>query len=247
MNILSPEVLQQETLWLLLPTALVLGALHGLEPGHSKTVMAAFIVAIRGTARQALLLALSATLSHTALVWLVVAVGLAFSKTWLTPESEPYFQLVAAVLMIGIGVWMLVRRLHDHHGHEHAHQHDDAHQAAHTHSLKQQLQDQTVTNGQIILFGLTGGLIPCPAAITVLLLCLQTHRFGQGMALVLSFSVGLGLTLMASGLVAAYGLRYAVKHVPRLEAILKKAPYAASLITLALGVYMGVLAVRAFG
>ena len=55
--------------WLFIPSAILLGALHGLEPGHSKPMMAAFIVAIRGSVLQAMLLGLAATLSHTLVVW----------------------------------------------------------------------------------------------------------------------------------------------------------------------------------
>jgi len=64
-------LLQQGNSRLFVPSAVLLGALHGLEPGHSKTMMAAFIVAIRGTVAQAALLGLSATASHTAVVWVV--------------------------------------------------------------------------------------------------------------------------------------------------------------------------------
>jgi nickel/cobalt exporter len=63
--------------WLFIPSAILLGALHGLEPGHSKTMMASFIVAVRGTVGQAVMLGLAATLSHTAVVWLVALAGLA--------------------------------------------------------------------------------------------------------------------------------------------------------------------------
>ena len=71
-----PTLLQQSAAhaWLFVPSAVLLGALHGLEPGHSKTMMAAFIVAIRGTVGQAVLLGLAATVSHTAVVW-AVAMG----------------------------------------------------------------------------------------------------------------------------------------------------------------------------
>ena len=70
------ELLQQGSAhaWLFIPSAILLGVLHGLEPGHSKTMMAAFIVAVRGTVRQAVLLGLAATLSHTLVVW-AVAIG----------------------------------------------------------------------------------------------------------------------------------------------------------------------------
>src|SRR5213595_3979964 len=78
-------------LWIFIPTAILLGALHGLEPGHSKTMMAAFIVAIRGTVSQAVLLGIAATISHTLIVW-VVALGGMYLWRGVNPEViEPYF------------------------------------------------------------------------------------------------------------------------------------------------------------
>lgn len=64
-------LLQQGNGWFFIPSAILLGALHGLEPGHSKTMMAAFIVAVKGTVKQAVMLGLAATLSHTVIVWLI--------------------------------------------------------------------------------------------------------------------------------------------------------------------------------
>lgn len=75
--------------WLFLPSAILLGALHGLEPGHSKTMMAAFIIAVRGTVAQAVLLGLAATVSHTAVVWAIALAGLHLGAQWntaLTPS-----------------------------------------------------------------------------------------------------------------------------------------------------------------
>jgi nickel/cobalt exporter len=116
--------------WLFVPTAILLGALHGLEPGHSKTMMAAFIIAVRGTVKQAVLLGLCATLSHTVIVW-VIALGGLYLWRGLAPETiEPYLQVASAVIIIGMGAWMLWRTrreqslsaLHDHthtdHGHD---------------------------------------------------------------------------------------------------------------------------------
>ncbi len=96
-------------LWLFIPSAILLGALHGLEPGHSKTMMAAFIVAVRGTVRQAVMLGLAATLSHTAVVWAVALVGMHFGSQYNAGTSEPYFQIASAVLIISIALWMLAR------------------------------------------------------------------------------------------------------------------------------------------
>ena len=99
--------------WLFVPSAVLLGALHGLEPGPSKTMMAAFIVAIRGTVAQAVLLGLSATLSHTAVVWAVALVGLHYGSQFNADTSEPYFQIVSAILILGVAGWMIYRTRQD--------------------------------------------------------------------------------------------------------------------------------------
>jgi nickel/cobalt exporter len=51
--------------------ALLLGGLHGLEPGHSKTMMAAYIIAIKGKVRDAIVLGISAAISHSIIVWVL--------------------------------------------------------------------------------------------------------------------------------------------------------------------------------
>ena len=87
--------------WLYVPAAIMLGALHGLEPGHSKTMMAAFIIAIRGTIAQAVLLGLSAAISHSLLIWLLAALALHYGGQWNAEIVEPWLQLVSAVLILG--------------------------------------------------------------------------------------------------------------------------------------------------
>lgn len=89
-------LLQQGNAWFFIPGAVLLGALHGLEPGHSKTMMAAFIIAIKGTARQAAMLGLAATLSHTAIVWLIAFGGMYISNRFTAESAEPWLQLVSA-------------------------------------------------------------------------------------------------------------------------------------------------------
>src|SRR3954465_15443235 len=113
--------------WFFVPTAILLGALHGLEPGHSKTMMAAFIVAIRGTIWQAVLLGLSAAFSHSLIIWALAAAALKFGSHWSAETTEPYFQLASAVIVAGLAIWMFLRTRrdaraaaeHHHHGHEH--------------------------------------------------------------------------------------------------------------------------------
>lgn len=268
------HLLQQGSvnLWLFIPSAILLGALHGLEPGHSKTMMAAFIVAIRGSVGQAVLLGLSATLSHTAIVWAIALGGLYFGARLNLQTSEPYFQLASAVIIFAVAGWMIWRTWreqrqeaaeadhhhHDHHHHDHDHDHhhaddhddddhdhdhggldvaapgfQDAHERAHAQDIRRRFADRKVTTGQIIIFGLTGGLIPCPASITVLLLCLQLKQVAMGAVLVLCFSIGLAATMVSVGVVAALGMRHMEKRWSDSFATLaRRAPYAsAALIT----------------
>ena len=175
--------------WLFIPAAILLGTLHGLEPGHSKTMMAAFIISIRGTVAQAVVLGLSAAFSHTLVIWVLAAIGLHFSGQLDVEGLEPWFQVATGAIIVGMAVWMF-RRLqreqraaaaHEHeHGHDHDHEHrhhhghdssgevsaeyQDAHEREHAQELQSRFAGQSVTMRQIVLFGLTGGLMPCPAA-----------------------------------------------------------------------------------
>ncbi|WP_439234041.1 nickel/cobalt efflux protein RcnA [Klebsiella quasipneumoniae] len=263
------SLLQQGNAWLFIPSAILLGALHGLEPGHSKTMMAAFIVAVRGTLKQAVLLGLSATVSHTAVVWLIAMAGLWFGRGWNAQTSEPWFQLISGIVIVLIACWMLWRTWresrphahhhhpqhdhdHDHHQHEHHDHHhshspgaplvaeewQDAHQRAHAQEINRRFDGRQVTTGQIVMFGLTGGLIPCPASITVLLICLQLKKFSLGATLVLGFSVGLALTLVASGAIAALSMKHATRRWPWLNDISRKAPWISGLLIIVVGIYM---------
>ncbi|CDO13153.1 nickel/cobalt efflux protein RcnA [Klebsiella pneumoniae] len=235
-----------------IPSAILLGALHGLEPGHSKTMMAAFIVAVRGTLKQAVLLGLAATVSHTAVVWLIAMAGLWFGRGWNAQTSEPWFQLISGIAIVLIACWMLWRtwresQPHMHHDHHHAsssaaplvaEEWQDAHQRAHAQEINRRFDGRQVTTGQIVLFGLTGGLIPCPASITVLLICLQLKKFSLGATLVLGFSVGLALTLVASGAIAALSLKHATRRWPWLNDLSRKAPWFSGLLIIVVGIYM---------
>lgn len=251
---------------LLFAFALLLGALHGLEPGHSKTMMAAYIVAVQGTVKQALLLGVSAAFSHSIIVWVLAIAALTWGNELIGEQLEPYFMIVSGVLVLGIAAWMLwqsqaAAQAHHHshheahsdkHAHSHAHSHAQAHQhgpdrahlsrshdavqaaldaphldahaRAHAAEIKARLADGKIGTWQTVLFGLSGGLIPCPAAITVFILCLHLGKLALGLTLVSAFSIGLAVTLVGIGVVAAVGLKVVSSRTSRFDRLLSAAP-----------------------
>lgn len=138
---------------------------------------------------------------------------------------------------------------HDH-GHNHIHEelaglnetagYQDAHELAHANDIRRRFSDREVTTAQIVIFGLTGGLIPCPGAITVLLLCLQLKAFTLGAALVLCFSIGLALTMVTSGVIAAMSVKHVSKRFNGFGEIVRKAPYISGAVIMVIGLYLGI-------
>lgn len=270
-------------LWIFIPTAILLGALHGLEPGHSKTMMAAFIIAVRGTVGQAILLGLAATISHTLIVWLVALLGLNFGSAYATESVEPWLQLISGVIIIAIALWMMRQTFAEHHhGHNHHHDHDhdhhnphdhdhhhdhhhhdskghlanfqfgsldyeDAHARAHRLDIEKRFLGRKVTTGQIVMFGLTGGLIPCPASVTVLLVCLQLKQIATGALLVLCFSIGLAVTMVSVGAIAALGMDRAQKSWDGFGRLAARAPYISSGLVILIGLYSLYIGLKGIG
>lgn len=411
------------SLWIFIPTAILLGALHGLEPGHSKTMMTAFIIAIRGTMWQAVLLGLSAAISHSLLIWVLAALALNYGNRWDVETVEPYLQLISAAMILGLAIWMYLRTCsevreaaahrhaedhghghthgehghhHDHphhhtvlssakheiqmpagfvlperlaalakkknhappagmmldtghgwlrievyedgvpprfrihpcradgsalplpkgtklgietarlngstqrfqfeagagfwestaivpephdftatltlghddhahtyrlrfvepHDHDHGHEHEnqpaaaiqeiipedavfqDAHERAHAEDIARRFTNRTVTTPQIVLFGITGGLMPCPAAFTILLVCLQLKRVVLGFSIVGAFSFGLALTMVTVGATAAWSVQHAQKRFKGFGEAMRKAPYVSCVLLTVLAGFM---------
>jgi nickel/cobalt transporter (NicO) family protein len=206
--------------WALLPVAVLLGALHALEPGHSKSMIAAFIVAIRGTMGQAVVLGLSAAIGHTIVVWVIALIGLRIGNDMIADHAEPYLLMLSGILIVAMAarmLWVLAgfgRRGQDHdhrHGHDHAHDHAHGHSHATPQEIAASYGGRTITTPMIAWFGFTGGLLPCPSAIAVLLISLQMKNAPLGMAMVLAFSLGLAMTMVSVGVLVAWGANKASK------------------------------------
>jgi nickel/cobalt exporter len=128
---------------------------------------------------------------------------------------------------------------------EHDHDHlnlgdeDDAHARAHADDIRRRFAGRSVTTGQIIMFGLTGGLVPCPAAITVLLLCIQLKQLSLGFVLVVCFSIGLALTMVSAGVIAALSVKHVASRWSGFSTFARRAPYASGALIVLVGIYTG--------
>jgi nickel/cobalt transporter (NicO) family protein len=174
--------------------AMVLGAAHALAPGHGKTVMAAYLVGLRGTLRQAATIGATVTLTHTAGV---LALGLVLSTTGAVASERvyPWLGLGSGLLLAAVGLGLLVRARPGHHSHPHPHDHTGHH---HHHG------ERPLGRRGLVALGLAGGLVPSPSAVVVLLGGIALGRAWLGVALVLAYGVGMAATLTGVGLLLAH-------------------------------------------
>ena len=208
-----------------LAAALFWGAAHALSPGHGKTIITAYLVGQRGTPRHAALLGLIVTVTHTVGVFALGGVTLALSRFIVPDQLYPWLNLVSGVLVIAIGASVLrVRWRHRHSEHHHHHDHH------HEHDLGRR---------SLLAVGISGGLLPCPSALVVLLAAISLHRIGFGLLLIVAFSAGLALTITGIGLVAVLA-RGAFRRLSFHGHALSLLPALSALVILAAGVAMTV-------
>jgi nickel/cobalt exporter len=181
--------------------AVVLGAAHALAPGHGKTVMAAYLVGLRGTARQAATIGATVTLTHTAGV---LALGLVLSATRAVASERvyPWLGLGSGLLLAAVGLGLLVRARP---GHHHHHPHRDPHDHPHPQEDGAHRDHAGPPLGRrgLVALGLAGGLVPSPSAVVVLLGGIALGQAWLGVALVLAYGVGMAATLTGVGLLLA--------------------------------------------
>jgi nickel/cobalt transporter (NicO) family protein len=197
---------------LLLGSAFVWGALHALSPGHGKTMVAGYLAGSRGRAKDAALLGLTVTITHTSAVFALGLITLAASAYVLPEDLYPWLGVASGAMVIAIGLWAIWTRLrrwrairaeHDH-GHHHVHSHGGH---THSHSHDHPTPGAAITTRSLVALGVSGGIVPCPSALVVMVAAISQHRLGLGLALILAFSVGLAATLTAVGLAVLHGGR----------------------------------------
>ncbi|HEY0196479.1 MAG TPA: sulfite exporter TauE/SafE family protein [Methanobacterium sp.] len=158
---------------LFLVSAFVLGALHALEPGHGKSVMAVFVMGTDATLKDASLLGLTVVFSHMIVVILLGIASIFLLGALNVDTTHDVMSLIGGIILIVVGVWIIRKYHHP----QHQHQHD------------------IDTKKGVIAIGLSTGLIPCPAALAVLLFSIGNDQIYSGLTYVLVFSVGLALAI----------------------------------------------------
>jgi ABC-type nickel/cobalt efflux system permease component RcnA len=178
--------------------AFAFGAVHALSPGHGKTLVAAYLVGSRGTPKHAIFLGLMVTFTHTISVFGLGLVTLYLSQFVLPEKITPVLGVISGLMIVWVGLTLLYRRtvgrkpvssglVHDHgDGHVHTHVPDE------------------ISMGGLIALGASGGLVPCPSALVLLLTSVSLNRVGLGLTLLTAFSAGLAVVLSAVGLVVLY-------------------------------------------
>lgn len=212
-----------------LASAFLLGAYHALTPGHGKVILAAYFIGERGTPAQAVLLGLVVTLTHTSGVFLLGGASLALSRYVVAETLYPGLGVLSGVMLLGMGVSLFRRRLralmqttrhgsgpgHSHEythgsGHGHAHSHGRHHDHGH-HHLPPSHGPMKVRD--LLALGVTGGLLPCPSALVVMLAAISIGKIVFGLAVITAFSIGLAGVLTTGGLAMVYGRTFMTRFV----------------------------------
>jgi ABC-type nickel/cobalt efflux system permease component RcnA len=203
--------------WFLFTAGLIaagLGALHALEPGHGKTIVAAYLVGSKGTARHAVFLGLIVTAAHTASVYLLGVLTLGASKYIVPDRLYPWLEMISGIVIAVMAFYLLVRAWagedagHDHvAGSSHGHWFKSLNRIR-TDEPQNGLAAKPVPLSRLLALGITGGIVPCPAALVVLLGAFSLHRTGLGLFLIVAFSVGLAAVLVTIGLLMVYARRF---------------------------------------
>jgi ABC-type nickel/cobalt efflux system permease component RcnA len=179
--------------------AFAFGAVHALSPGHGKTLVAAYLVGSRGTPRHAILLGLSVTFTHTISVFALGLVTLYLSHFVLPERITPVLGAISGLTIVWVGTTLLYRRATGRVATAAAglaHDHGDG--RVHTH-----IPEEMSMSGLIAL-GASGGLVPCPSALVLLLTSVSLNRVAFGLSLLVAFSTGLAIVLSAVGLTVLY-------------------------------------------
>jgi ABC-type nickel/cobalt efflux system permease component RcnA len=231
---------------LALGLALFWGAAHALTPGHGKAIVAAYLVGTKGRARDALALGAIVTVTHTIGVFALGIATLALSEFVVPEDLYPWLNLISALLVVAVGVTVLRQRVgdargagahqHHHHDHDHHHHHDHDELSPEEHAHAHLPAAGSGRRG-LLAVGVSGGLLPCPTALVVLLAAISLHQVAFGLVLIVAFSAGLAAVIAGIGLLAV-GARRTFRRLSLEGPVVRALPAVSALLVLGIGVVM---------
>lgn len=240
--------------------SLIYGAAHAMEPGHGKTIVAAYLVGSKGTVLHAVLLALIVTFTHTFSVYILGLIALT-NLDKVQGTYLPWLECGSWALIVCMGLVLFLKyyrayvigdladpNYHTHgFGHEHSHtphfhedhdhhHHDHEHEHHHPHDHEHPAEDDsgTVSSWNLLTLGVTGGIVPCPGALFVMMLALTSGRAAVGLYLITIFSVGLAAALMTVGIVMVRSRLYLNRYSPN-NRLVQVLPVLSSMVILLVG------------
>jgi ABC-type nickel/cobalt efflux system permease component RcnA len=240
--LLSSPSLGPAALAAALGMAFFLGAAHALTPGHGKAIVAAYLVGSRGRLLDAVYLGTIVTASHTASVFLLGLGALYAAQHVAMDRIYPWLGMLSGFLVTVIGAWLLWKRSHAHehppdHGHPHPHHHDHGHEHDHPHV------HQAPGKGSLFSLGISGGLVPCPEALVVLMVSISLGRILLGLAVLVAFSIGLAAVLISLGIAMVLAAP-AVRSLAGDSKWMRALPVASAAVVTVLGAVIMVQAAR---
>ena len=211
------------------------GAVHALSPGHGKTLVGAYMVGSRGTPGAALWLGITTTVTHTVTVFALGVATLLASQYIVLDQVHPILGALSGVAICLVGLKLLSVRLrsghhHDHHHHDHSH-HDHHYDHHHPEDWR-----------SLLAIGISGGMVPCPSALVLLLSAIALHQISYGLLLVGGFSLGLASVLTALGLVAVYARQW-LEEASLAAGLMQRLSVASAIVTVCVGVGVATVAI----
>ena len=197
-----------ELLWTL--TAFILGFMHALEPGHGKSVMAAYILGTGANLRDALLLGLTVVISHTSVVFALGILSIYLVGTLSSEMTHDIMSVIGGGILIAVGIWILKNYFRPH-------------------------EHKIDTKKGVLAIGLSAGLVPCPAALAVLLFSITSGNLYDGLVYVFIFSLGLALSISLLSTLFVRGKQFIEKYVQSKN--INKLPLISGIVIVLIGIY----------
>ena len=197
-----------ELLWTL--TAFMLGFMHALEPGHGKSVMAAYILGTGANLRDALLLGLTVVISHTSVVFALGILSIYLVGALSSEMTHDIMSVIGGGILIAVGIWILKNYFRPH-------------------------EHKIDTKKGVLAIGLSAGLVPCPAALAVLLFSITSGNLYDGLVYVFIFSLGLALSISLLSALFVRGKQFIEKYVQSKN--INKLPLISGIVIVLIGIY----------